>query len=226
MQEISHRADSIHLWSYLSRLLQWKSGPCPGDPLWPAPHNYISSQTFINLKFVRKFSNLPNMQSNNFLVTPNDRRPSNCNKIINDRAWTISRSQHQLWRTVWTRGLRAVTRTWFNSTRRLDGTRSQIRVIQGDCKVSMHTQVKQWSAVKLQTALVCTANELFYARIAEGNFHRAKIDTPLLLPNTSVLVTLQTMVHEDRGTYLLHFNSVIVHKWSLSWWITAECRLL
>lgn len=122
--------------------------------------------------------------------------------------------------------MRVVTRTWFNSTRRLDATWSQIRVIQGDCKVSMCTQVKQWSAVKLRTALVCTANGLFYARIAEGNFHRAKIDTPLLLPNTSVLVTPQTMVHEDRGTCLLHFNSVIVNKWSLSWWITAECRLL
>lgn len=48
--------------------------------------------------------------------------------------------------------------------------------------------------------------------LLKENFIVPRLILPLLLPNTSVLVTLQTMVHEDRGTCPLHFNSVIVHK--------------
>ena len=40
----------------------------------------------------------------------------------------------------------------------------------------------------------------FLCRLAEGNLIVPRLIT-LLLPNTSVLVTRQTMVHEDRETY-------------------------
>lgn len=60
--------------------------------------------------------------------------------------------------------------------------------------------VKQWSAVRTANGISVYSNWALLCSPCWRNFLRAKINTPLLLPNTSVLVIPQTLVHEDRGT--------------------------
>lgn len=117
----------------------------------------------------------------------------------------------------------AIDRLVRGSTYRPDGTRSQIRVTQARLSKVGDYSVKQWSAVKTaQTALVCTAIGLFLCSPCWRNFLRAKIDIPLLLPNTSVLVIPQTLVHEARGT--CHYNGHVPfdNKYNSPTWSTPR----